>query len=191
KANQAKAKELITDYANRKCGGDITKCPKVTYETGNTPTNITGSEALRSMWVAALPGYPVTVSNVDFGTLIDDVYSGDAPQLFGIGSIVHYPDPQDWLSLQFLPNSSVNVQNINDPAANDLMARADVEQNTQTRLQEYNQAEQIMVNDVGWIVTNQQISVWLFDSAKIAGYRQTTSGYTALPDWQSAVYARG
>src|SRR5262249_886557 len=44
KANQAKAKDLITDYANRKCGGDITRCPKVTYETGNTPANITGSE---------------------------------------------------------------------------------------------------------------------------------------------------
>ncbi len=26
------AKQLITDYANRKCGGDITKCPKVTLE---------------------------------------------------------------------------------------------------------------------------------------------------------------
>src|SRR5262249_57587220 len=98
---------------------------------------------------------------------IDDVYSGDAPQLFGIGWIVDYPDPQDWLSLQFLPNSSVNVQNINDPTANDLMTKADVEQNPQTRLQEYNQAEQIMVNDVGWIITNHQISLCLFHTSNV------------------------
>lgn len=191
KANAAKAKALITDYANRKCGGDITKCPKVTYETSNTPTNIATSQALLQMWKTAMPGYPVAVSNVDFGTLINDVYSGNAPQLFGIGWIVDYPDPQDWLSLQFLPNSSVNVQNINDPAANDLMLKADVEQNQATRFQLYNQAEQIMVNDVGWIVTNQQLSVWLFDGSKVAGYRQTTSGYTALTDWQSTVYVKG
>ncbi len=29
-----------------------------------------------------------------------------------------------------------------------------------------------MINQVGWIVTGQQIAVWLFDSGKIAGYRQ-------------------
>lgn len=191
KANDAMAKQLITDYANRKCGGDITKCPKVTYETSNTPSNIAGSQALLQMWKTAMPGYPVAISNVDFGTLINDVYSGSAPQLFGIGWIVDYPDPQDWLSLQFLPGSSVNVQNINDPAANDLMNKADVEQNQQTRFQMYNQAEQIMINDVGWIVTNQQLSVWLFDSSKVAGYRQNTSGYTALTDWQNNIYVKG
>ncbi|HET8909560.1 MAG TPA: peptide ABC transporter substrate-binding protein [Ktedonobacterales bacterium] len=191
KANTAKAKALITDYANRKCGGDITKCPKVTLEDSNTPTNIATSQAILQMWKTAMPGYPVAVSNVDFGTLINDVYSGDAPQIFAIGWIVDYPDPQDWLSLQFLPGSSVNVQNINDPAANDLMNKADVEQNQQTRFQMYNQAEQIMVNDVGWIVTNQQLSVWLFDSSKVAGYRQNTSGYTALTDWQNNIYVKG
>lgn len=191
KANTAKAKQLITDYANRKCGGDITKCPKVTYETSNTPSNIAGSQALLQMWKTAMPGYPVTISNVDFGTLINDVYSGDAPQLFGIGWIVDYPDPQDWLSLQFLPGSSVNVQNINDPTANDLMNKADVEQDQTKRFQMYNQAEQIMINEVGWIVTNQQIAVWLFNSSKVAGYRQSTSGYTTLPDWQSNVYVKG
>jgi len=34
------------------------------------------------MWKTAMPGYPVAVNNVDFGTLINDVYSGDAPQIF-------------------------------------------------------------------------------------------------------------
>src|SRR5262249_54572426 len=157
KANTAMAKQLITDYANRKCGGDITKCPKVTYETSNTPTNIAGSQALLQMWKTAMPGYPVAVNNVDFNTLISDIYSGDQPQLVGVGWIVDYPDPQDWLSLQFLPGSSVNTGNVLDPAANELMNKADVEQNQQTRFQEYNQAEQLMVNDVAWIVTNQQL----------------------------------
>jgi oligopeptide transport system substrate-binding protein len=191
KANAAKAKQLITDYANRKCGGDITKCPKVTYETSNTPSNIAGSQALLQMWKTAMPGYPVEISNVDFGTLINDVYSGSAPQLFGIGWIVDYPDAQDWLSLQFLPGSSVNVQNIDYAPANDLMNQADVEQDPAKRLQLYNQAEQMMVDQVGWISTTQQIAVWLFDGSKIAGYRQNTSGYTALTDWQSTIYVKG
>jgi oligopeptide transport system substrate-binding protein len=191
KANTAKAKELITDYANRKCGGDITKCPKVTLEDSNTPSNITADQAILQMWKTAMPGYPVAVNNVDFGTLINDVYSGDAPQIFAIGWIVDYPDPQDWLSLQFLPGSSVNTTNVNDPVANDLMNKADVEQNQQTRFQMYNQAEQEMINQVGWIVTGQQIAVWLFDGKKIAGYRQNTGGYTALTDWQNNIYVKG
>ncbi|HEX5159813.1 MAG TPA: peptide ABC transporter substrate-binding protein [Ktedonobacterales bacterium] len=191
KADDAMAKQLITDYANRKCGGDITKCPKVTYETSNTPSNIAGSQALLQMWKTAMPGYPVEISNVDFGTLINDVYSGSAPQLFGIGWIVDYPDPQDWLSLQFLPGSSVNVQNINYAPANDLMNQADIEQDQTKRFQLYNQAEQMMVDQVGWIVTNQQIAVWLFSGSKIAGYRQNTSGYTSLTDWQNTVYVKG
>lgn len=190
KANAARAKELITDYANRKCGGDITKCPKVVFENSNTPTNIAISQALLQMWKTAMPGYPIEVTNVDFGTLINDVYSGSAPQLFAIGWIVDYPDPQDWLSLQFLPGSSVNVQNIDYQPANDLMNQADVEQDQAKRFQLYNQAEQMMIDQVGWIVTNQQISVWLFDSSKVAGYRQTTSGYTALTDWQNNIYIK-
>lgn len=191
KANAAKAKDLITDYANRKCGGDITKCPKVTLENSNTPTNIAITQAIVQMWKTAMPGYPVAGNNVDFGTLINDVYSGSAPQIFAIGWIVDYPDPQDWLSLQFLPGSSVNVQNISVPQANDLMNQADVEQDQAKRFQMYNQAEQLMVNQVGWIVTNQQLSVWLFDSGKVSGYRQNTSGYTALTDWQSNIYVKG
>jgi len=191
KADVAMAKQLITDYANRKCGGVIANCPKVTYETSNTPSNIAGSQALLQMWKTALPGYPVQISNVDFGTLINDVYSGSAPQIFGIAWIVDYPDPQDWLSLQFLPGSSVNVQNINYAPANDLMNQADVEQDQTKRFQLYNQAEQMMVDQVGWISTNQQIAVWLFDSSKIAGYRQSTSGYTTLPDWENNIYVKG
>lgn len=191
KADVAMAKQKMADYVSRKCGGDITKCPKVTYETSNTPSNIAGSQALLQMWKTAFPGYPVAISNVDFGTLLNDVYSGNAPQLFGIGWIVDYPDPQDWLSLQFLPGSSVNVQNIDYAAANDLMNKADVEQNQSNRFQMYNQAEQMMIDQVGWIVTNQQIAVWLFNSSKVAGYRQSTSGYTTLPDWQSNIYVTG
>jgi ABC-type oligopeptide transport system substrate-binding subunit len=85
----------------------------------------------------------------------------------------------------------VNVQNINYAPANDLMNQADVEQDQTKRFQMYNQAEQMMVDQVGWISTNQQIAVWLFDSNKIAGYRQSTSGYTTLPDWENNIYVKG
>jgi hypothetical protein len=48
----------------------------------------------------------------------------------------------------------------------------------------------MMVDQVGWIVTNQQIAVWLFNGSKVAGYRQTTSGYTSLVDWQNNIYVK-
>lgn len=66
----------------------------------------------------------------------------------------------------------------------------DVEQNQQLRLQGYNQAEQLMINEVAEIVLSQQVLVWLFDSHKIAGYRLNSSGYTTLPDWRNSIYIK-
>ncbi len=188
KADVELARQLITDYAKRKCSGNIAKCPPVTYYPGEVAYGSTlwYSYALLQMWKTAMPGYPIQVYES-----ITQVFNWSfPPQIFAYGWSADYPDPQDWLSLQLLPGSLWNIENVRDPAADDLMARADLEQNPQLRYQEYNQAEQILVDDVAYIVVDQQILVWLFDSHKIAGFRLNSSGYTTLPDWQNNIYVR-
>ncbi len=181
--NPAKAKELITAYAAAKCHGDITKCTPVDYYTSDTPDSVAMTQALLAQWQAAMPGYPINVHNIAFNDLLDKTYSGDAPQLVGIAWIVDYPDPQDWLSLQFLPNSSSNTGNVNDPAATVLMNKGDVEQDQATRMQLTNQAEQELVTQCAWIPLYQQKGPWVV-SNHVVNFAMSTAGYPTLDTWQ-------
>ena len=154
--NQTAAKAAMAKYVAEACGGKIASCTPVTLYDDNDPVTVTEDQAVVGMWQQAFPGLQIKTSFTDFNTLISLIYSANAPQIFGIGWSADYPDPQDWLSLQFLPGSINNVGNVKVPAANTLMAEADVNLNTTSRAQEYNQAEQLEVNAVAWIPMYQQ-----------------------------------
>ncbi len=180
-ADQAKAKELITAYANDKCGGDITKCPKVVLTTTNDPDSITHDTAVMNMFQQAMPGYPMSLNPIDFGTLLDQIYSPKQPQIWDIGWIVDYPDPQDWLSLQFLPanEGNTNTGNVEDATANDLMNKCDSTEGD-ARFTFCNQAEQELVTQGAWIPVLQQ-KVFGTVSPKLANFKDTPAGYIVLP----------
>jgi peptide/nickel transport system substrate-binding protein/oligopeptide transport system substrate-binding protein len=154
--NTAKATQLMQSYANDKCGGQISKCTAVTLVDSNDPVIVTYDQAAVAMWQAAFPGLQIKTSFIDFNTLISLIYSPNVPQIFGIAWIADYPDPQDWLSLQFSPTALNNTGFVNDPAANALMAKADADLDPTTRFQEYNQAEQSLQTQVAWITEDQQ-----------------------------------
>lgn len=76
-----------------------------------------------------------------------------------------YPDPQDWISLQFgvgAPNNQANYgQNVSTSAAAQqavqrAMPKADIEPNQHTRMTMYHQLEQKLVNDVAWMSYDQR-----------------------------------
>jgi len=182
--NADKAKALITDYAKDKCGGDVTKCPKVTYYGTNTPSGQADGEAHRQMWAKNLAGYPVEIKYVSFNDLIDVVYGGDPPQLFGIGWIVDYPDPEDWLSLQFDPASTTNTTFVNDPTGTDLMTKCDTTSDKAQRTKFCNDAEQEMVTQVAWIPLSQAKATTL-SHGNIQGYVTASTGYPTVDNWQA------
>ncbi|HEX6483823.1 MAG TPA: peptide ABC transporter substrate-binding protein [Ktedonobacteraceae bacterium] len=78
-----------------------------------------------------------------------------------------YPDPQDWLTLQFDKNAPNNEWNYGQNGSTDatqqvatqqLLEQADSTLDQNTRLPMYNQAEQQLVNDVAWLPMDQRIS---------------------------------
>ncbi|WIG58133.1 MAG: oligopeptide ABC transporter, substrate-binding protein OppA [Ktedonobacterales bacterium] len=73
-----------------------------------------------------------------------------------IGWVADYPDPQDFLSLQFRSANSGHVQN-ND--MNKLFDAADVDQSA-NRMQDYYKAEQMAVDNVAWIPYGQAKLFW-------------------------------
>ena len=66
-------------------------------------------------------------------------------QAWLIGWIADYPDPQDWLSLQFASTSlAFNIEYVNSPQLDQLMDQADADQNPIRRMSEYHTIEQAL-----------------------------------------------
>jgi oligopeptide transport system substrate-binding protein len=124
--------------------------------------------AEQQMWQSVL-GVNVKINDIDFNKLLDDMQAATnnskGLQLWEIGWIADYPDPQNWTSIQFASGAVYNTVNYgqNNSADKDtqvatqqLLAQADVNPNTTERLQQYMKAEQQLVNDVVWLPVFQQ-----------------------------------
>jgi ABC-type oligopeptide transport system substrate-binding subunit len=93
-----------------------------------------------------------------------------------------YADPQDFLSLQYLPGSAYDVVGVNDSAATALMQGADRQPDQTVRMQEYQQAEQLLVREAAvcplWQATETyQVRTW------IRGWSLTGLGFPANDTW--------
>jgi peptide/nickel transport system substrate-binding protein/oligopeptide transport system substrate-binding protein len=86
--------------------------------------------------------------------------TGNTAQLWQIGWVADYPDPQDWLSLQFRTGALYNIENVSNTAMDKLMDEADTNQSPAQRMSEYNQVEQYMVTQVSWIPFDQEKTSW-------------------------------
>ncbi|WP_112427706.1 peptide ABC transporter substrate-binding protein [Thermogemmatispora tikiterensis] len=138
----------------------------LTYPSGSADADREVA-ALAQMWQRVL-GITVKVHAEDFNKLLDDIVAATnnphGLQFWGIAWIADYPDPQDWLTLQFdagVPNNNMNYGQNHSPdaaqqqATQKLMEQADAMPNGPARYQAYNQAEQQLVNDVAWLPMEQ------------------------------------
>lgn len=138
----------------------------ITTSTGGGADSRNANAALQQMWKNAL-GIDVKIDEIDFNKMLDDINGTtgkDTLMAWFLGWIGDYPDPQNWLSLQFASGSSQNNmnygQNTGSYAATQqqtqqLMATADTNLNQDERLKQYMDAEQQLVNDVAWMTIYQ------------------------------------
>lgn len=131
----------------------------ITYDS-NQQTDNDITTAAAQTWKSVL-GLNVKAvgSGVDTGTYYGNI-SNKIYTAWSVGWIADYPDPQDWLSLQFVTTAPYNSSSVNDGALNTLLAKADADQNATSRMSEYNQAEQEAVNLVAWIPYAQGKGFW-------------------------------
>ena len=158
--NVGMATALMQSYANDRCGGRISQCPAITLFDVADLSLITADQAAVQMWQTAFPGLQIHTQFMDGNSLFGLIYSANVPQIFSMGWVADYPDPQDFLSLQFGNAALNNTGLVNVPAANALMAEADQNLDPTSRLQEYNQAEQLLVTQCAWIPLSQGKSYW-------------------------------
>ena len=168
---------------------------RLTYSAGQKDLD-NEVAALQQMWQNVL-GVSVKADAIDFNKLLDEIVAAQnnpkGLQFWGIGWIADYPDPQDWLTLQFdkgVPNNQMNYgqNNTSDAtqqqAVQQALEAADVAPAGDARLQAYYQAEQQLVNDVAWMPM-YQVAISFLRKPCMAGVVDNPQDLTPPNDWGS------
>lgn len=148
KFDAAKAKQLL---AQSKYGSDMANFPRITLTVPGALGTAVGLdlEAIIAMWRENL-GIEVEVQQVEFATFLRDLHAKRL-QMFAIAWIADYPDPQNFLDLQFHSKSLNNETNYSSAEVDRLLEAARIEPDEQKRFDLYRQAEQLILNDGPWI----------------------------------------
>ena len=102
------------------------------------------------MWRQTL-GVEVEIQQSEWATFLQDL-SGKKFQAFaGLAWQADYPDPQDFLDILFHSDSETNHGGYSNPQLDAILEQARVEGDVSTRLDLYNQAEQMIVDDAAWL----------------------------------------
>jgi ABC-type transport system substrate-binding protein len=128
-------------------------------------------EAAAAMWKENL-GVTVDLPQLQFGQFLQDLDEGDF-QAFSLGWIADYVDPQNFLDIKFHSDSANNETMYSNPEVDAFLEEARTEQDQAKRLGLYQQAEEIIVQDIPWIP--------LFHSKSNALTKPYVEGYFIAP----------
>jgi peptide/nickel transport system substrate-binding protein/oligopeptide transport system substrate-binding protein len=169
--------------------------PPITYTTStNGSADARNADALLQQEWQNVLGVKVTINDTDFNKLLDETAAATnnakGIQMWSIGWIADYPDPEDWLTLQFDKGSAQNNMNYGQNTTSDatqqqqtqqLMEQADSNFGSD-RMQQYNQIEQQAVNDVAWLPLYQQ-AISAVRKACVIGNPQDAEDLIPPDDW--------
>jgi oligopeptide transport system substrate-binding protein len=142
----AAAKQLLAESKYKDAAGLGT----VTLTEAGGGANVGFStQAILEMWKQNL-GVDVQIAQAEEATFYDDVDRGRL-QMWSVGWIMDYPDPENLLDLLFFSTSRKNESRYNNPAYDQLIVQARTELDSTKRIQLYQQAEQILIQDMPWI----------------------------------------
>jgi ABC-type transport system substrate-binding protein len=142
----ARAKQLLAEskYGSAAGLGTVT----ITEIGGGANAGV-ATQAILEMWRNNL-GVEVSIAQTEAASFFEDLDRGRL-QMFDIGWIMDYPDPEDIIDLLFHSSSRQNTTGYANPHVDALVVQARTEQDQTKRLQLYQQAEQLIIQDAPWI----------------------------------------
>ena len=160
-----KAKSILADNGYTVENGVLTKDGTqypIELTFSDTPRNRTRNEWIAAKWKEVL-GIDVPLNPVESTTytaLTKDVAT--APQTFILGWCADYPDPQNWLSVYWLSTSSFASRiAYENPAFDEIIAKADVETDPATRAQYYLDAQKELVSSIPGVFIWNNVNSYL------------------------------
>ena len=170
----------------------------LTVSTGGLPDAQQEVALETQMWQSTL-GVNIKVNDIDYMKLLTASQAATNNRkgltFWSLGWVGYYPDPQDWLSIQFGRGTVNNNMNYGQNRATDavqqqgvqqLLSQADSNMDAAQRLQQYMQAEQQLVNDVAWLPIYQQTNNYVLKPC-VVGATGNAFDVTPPDDW-SKIY---
>ena len=163
------ARELIqsSTYADALASGDF---PRVTLTMSGSfgaaiPTYL---EVILEQWRQEL-GVEVDIQQTEWATFLQDV-EAEKYQMFVLGWIADYPDPENFLDLLFHTDSGANHTKYSNPEVDRLLGEARTERDRDRRFQIYNQVEQMVLDDAPWVWTWFSGEGWALIKPEVSDY---------------------
>ena len=94
----------------------------------------------------------VDIQQTEWATFLEDV-NDRKYQMYALGWVADYPDPENFLDILFRSDSQNNHNNYANPEVDRLLEMARTERDRETRFQLYNQIEQLILDDAPWVWT--------------------------------------
>ena len=130
--------------------GSAENLPEIVLtEVGGGAEGRIDTQAFIQQWREEL-GIEVRIEQTDFATILARQDEGSL-QMFNAGWIMDYPDPEDILDLKFYSGSALNDVNYNNAEVDAILEEARVEQDAARRLELYQQAERLIIEDAAWL----------------------------------------
>ena len=160
--------------AESRYGADPANIPPITITTpGSFGANVRlDMDVVLQMWERNL-GITAEFQQTEYATFLQDLHKGRF-QMFDIGWIADYPDPENFLDILFHSESTNNHTHYSNPAVDDLLMQARVETDTTARYALYNRAEQLILDDAPWV------PLWFDGESKLL-VKPAVQGYLLPP----------
>ena len=107
-------------------------------------------EVVIEMWKQEL-GVEVEIQQVEWATYLQDLNQHKFQAYAGLGWEADYPDPQDFLDILFHTESSLNHGMYSNLEADAILEEARTETDVERRVDLYQQAEELIVQDGAWL----------------------------------------
>lgn len=145
--NPQKAKELL---AQSKYGDSLPRIKLTISGTGSAPSVVL--QAIVKMWEDNL-GAKVELDSIDYVTFLDQIKKGQF-QMFSLGWVADYPDPEDFIDLKFHSKRSKanNETGYANSKVDELVELARTEKDAQKRIRLYQEAEDIIIEESPWLL---------------------------------------
>jgi oligopeptide transport system substrate-binding protein len=138
------ARELLDETG---LAGELEGKSVLTSGVGAAPSDIL--QAVIAMWEENL-GVALEVEQEDQGLFFQDIEEGNY-EMTSVGWIADYPDPQNFLDIKLHSESPNNDNFYGNPEVDALLDEARSLDDEAARLELYQQAEQLIVDDAPWI----------------------------------------
>ncbi|MCH7713457.1 MAG: peptide ABC transporter substrate-binding protein, partial [Chloroflexi bacterium] len=159
--------------AESKYGSDLENIPPIVMtSSGSFGAAVTlDMEVVLQMWEKNL-GLRVDFQRTEFATFLRDLHKRRF-QMFVIGWIADYPDPENFLDILFQSESSNNHTNYDSPQVDALLLEARTETDETRRFALYNQAERLILEDAPWVPLWYSGERYILVKPNVQDYYQT------------------